>query len=100
MCIELTHCPETRPEFAQACDQVALRCDYDTPPEHERCWCMNRFGEAQWECTREPATCPGLQPVPESPCTGDDDCFYATVSSLAYRCECVEDRWDCYPIGG
>ena len=61
---------------------------------------MNRFGEPVWECAGEDASCPYHQPTPESECTGDLDCFYATVSALAYRCNCTEAKWSCEAIVG
>jgi hypothetical protein len=99
LCIEREVCPEARPTSGEACALLAMPCDYDEAA-HERCWCMNRFGTAAWECMAEEVACPYHQPTPDAACEGDLSCLFVTVSSRAYRCDCVESRWGCEAIEG
>ena len=99
LCVEREICPDARPEYPQSCMLVSQVCAYDTPA-HERCWCMNRFGDPVWECAREDVDCPYSQPTPGSSCTGMLECFFATASSLAYRCTCTNEHWDCEMLAG
>jgi hypothetical protein len=99
VCIEREICPDARPEYPQSCELVSQVCAYDTPA-HERCWCMNRFGDPVWECAREDVDCPYSQPTRGSSCTGTLECFFATASSLAYRCTCTSERWNCEAVVG
>jgi hypothetical protein len=61
---------------------------------------MIRFDEPVWECAGDDPGCPDHQPTPESTCAGDLECFYTTASSLAYRCRCSDDAWQCDAIIG
>ncbi len=99
LCIEREICPETRPDYPESCTLVSQVCAYDTPA-HERCWCMSRFGDPVWECANEDTDCPYAQPTPGSSCAGSLECFFATASSLAYRCTCTSERWDCEMVSG
>lgn len=102
LCIELTSCPDTLPDFEQACTPLEPigPCDYEDFGSPQRCWCMNRFGESQWECGSADLECPYHQPTPDSECSGDIDCFYTTASSWAYRCVCSAGGWQCEQIVG
>ncbi len=99
LCIERELCPETRPQDQETCNVDPMACDYDDG-EHERCWCMTRFGESSWICNAEDAQCPFSQPTPESSCSGSLSCFYATGSGMAYRCTCSGSEWGCEAIEG
>jgi hypothetical protein len=99
MCIEREVCPDARPTTGDACTLLAMPCDYDVGT-HERCWCLDRFGSAAWECMSEDAACPYSQPTPDSACEGGQSCLYVTVSSLAYRCQCLAGSWSCEASAG